>query len=308
MYPVIAYSFYFWLSIVRDLPARFTPTPCGTSYFLFTRIDSHNFKEASTIILVFDGYLTAAIAMVFLAVLGSLIYYLLKTIYRKIFSRNRRTNDTQTHANANSAGSITMNHQNRHGSNSIRNPQRVDSVNLWIQDPWNFEQLIERIVETYPHFVAAVINFMVLIWTILAVELPIRWNHISDVYSLRSTGQFIPLITGTANLIIITYKFNQPPEDGIHMLLVTIGMRLTQVIDDKLTEEEPYELKDTSHQNGQPPTETQEPPAESLNEETQPAERQLQQHVGAANQDHPVAAFSATGGDMPAQPRKRHTK
>lgn len=28
-YPILAYSFYFWLSIVRDLPARFTPTPCG---------------------------------------------------------------------------------------------------------------------------------------------------------------------------------------------------------------------------------------------------------------------------------------
>jgi hypothetical protein len=335
MYPILAYSFYFWLSIVRDLPTRFNPTPCGTSYFLFARIDSHNFKEASTAILVFDGYMMAAVAIGLLAFLGTLVYFLLEAVYRKIFPRNRRTNNTQSH----STSSITMNHQNRRRSNSIQNPQRVDSVNLWGQNPWNVGQLIKRIVETYPHLVAAAFNFIILIWTILAVELPIHWNHISDVYSLQSTGQFIPLITGIANLIIITYKFMKPLEDGIYMLIVIIEIRLTQVIDDKPTEEEPHELEDLSHQNGQPPTETQEPLVESLNEETQPAERQPQQlieatnqdHlaerqpqlVEAANQDHPAErqpqqlveaanqdhlAAASTGRDMPAQPRKRHTK
>jgi hypothetical protein len=140
-----------------------------TVCFLFTWIDSHNFKEASTAILVFDGYMTASIAITLLALLGILVYYLLRTVYRKIFPRNGRTNDTQSHSTI----SITMNHQNRRRSNSIRNPQRVDSVNLWRQIPWNFGQLIERIVETYPHLVAAAFNFIILIWTILAVELPI---------------------------------------------------------------------------------------------------------------------------------------
>jgi hypothetical protein len=70
IHPILAYSFYFWLSIVRDLPTRFTPTPCGTSYFLFTRIDSHNFKKASTAILVFNGYMAACVAILLLAYLG----------------------------------------------------------------------------------------------------------------------------------------------------------------------------------------------------------------------------------------------
>jgi hypothetical protein len=166
---------------------------------------------------------------------------------------------------------------------------------------------IERIVDKYPHLVVAAFNFTVLIWTILAVELPIRWNHISDVYSLRSTGQFIPLITGIANLIIIGYKFVNP-EDGIRMLIITTEMRLTQVIDDKSTEEEPHNEEDLSRQNGQSATETQEPPAESRNEERQSAERQLQEHVEAANEDHPAAESSATGGNITARLRKRHTK
>jgi hypothetical protein len=87
-YPILAYGFYFWLSIVRDLEARFTPTPCGTSYFLFARIDSHNFKKASTAILVFDGYFTAIIALVILGCLGYLVYYLLKAVYRRFSPTN----------------------------------------------------------------------------------------------------------------------------------------------------------------------------------------------------------------------------
>jgi hypothetical protein len=208
-----------------------------------------------------------------------------------------------------------MNHQNRRRSNSIRSPQRVNSVNLWGQDGWRFDLsiVVERIVDKYPHFVAAAFNFTVLIWTLLAVEFPIRWNHISDVYLLRSTGQFIPLITGIANLIIIGYKFLNPPEDGIRMLTSTTGMRLTQVIDDKSTEEgphdeEPHDEEDPSYQNEQSSAETQEPPAESTNEEIQPAERQLQENVEAVNEDHPAAESSATGGNIPARLRKRHTK
>jgi hypothetical protein len=105
-YPILAYGLYFWLSIVRDLPARFTHTLCGTSYFLFARIDSHNFKKASTAILVFDGYLTASIALVLLGLLG-LVYYLLKAVYRRLSPANQRINDTQSHADSNPAGSTT---------------------------------------------------------------------------------------------------------------------------------------------------------------------------------------------------------
>jgi hypothetical protein len=42
---------------------------------------------------------------------------------------------------------------------------------------------------------------------ILSTELVIRWNHISNVNRLGSTGQLLPFITGLASLVRVLYKF-----------------------------------------------------------------------------------------------------
>ena len=44
------------------------------------------------------------------------------------------------------------------------------------------------------------LNICVALFTIVAIELIIRWNHISNAYSLGSTSQIIPLVIGVGNL------------------------------------------------------------------------------------------------------------
>lgn len=44
------------------------------------------------------------------------------------------------------------------------------------------------------------------IFTILAIELNLSWNSITDVYSVDSVGQLIPLAMGTVGLIPVLYK------------------------------------------------------------------------------------------------------
>lgn len=40
-----------------------------------------------------------------------------------------------------------------------------------------------------------------IIWSIIAVELTLKWNGATGIYDVKSTGQLIPLITGVLSLI-----------------------------------------------------------------------------------------------------------
>lgn len=42
-------------------------------------------------------------------------------------------------------------------------------------------------------------------WSILAIELTIRWNNISDMYALDSTGQYVPLAVGLGAFVRLLY-------------------------------------------------------------------------------------------------------
>jgi hypothetical protein len=44
------------------------------------------------------------------------------------------------------------------------------------------------------------------IYTILTVELMLQWNRVSDVYSINSTGQLIPLIVALAGSLEVFLK------------------------------------------------------------------------------------------------------
>jgi ATP/ADP translocase len=39
-----------------------------------------------------------------------------------------------------------------------------------------------------------------MIWSLLAIELTLFWNGITDVYDIKSTGQLIPFITGILSI------------------------------------------------------------------------------------------------------------
>lgn len=44
------------------------------------------------------------------------------------------------------------------------------------------------------------LNICIALFTIVAIEMIIRWNHISNAYNLGSTSQIIPLVIGVGNL------------------------------------------------------------------------------------------------------------
>ena len=39
------------------------------------------------------------------------------------------------------------------------------------------------------------------LWTVLAVELTLVWNHVEGVYTVKSTGQIIALVAGLGILV-----------------------------------------------------------------------------------------------------------
>ena len=48
--------------------------------------------------------------------------------------------------------------------------------------------------------------YMAAILYILAVELTLRWNSVSGVYDINSTGQIIPLATGVSVAVVTLWK------------------------------------------------------------------------------------------------------
>ena len=50
------------------------------------------------------------------------------------------------------------------------------------------------------------------IYSILAIELTLKWNNVSNVYTVNSTGQLIPFVIGVAGFLKVFYdirgKFN----------------------------------------------------------------------------------------------------
>jgi hypothetical protein len=46
-----------------------------------------------------------------------------------------------------------------------------------------------------------IMNLLYLIWSILAIELTIRWNNITSVHTIQSVGQLIPFIIGIVGFL-----------------------------------------------------------------------------------------------------------
>jgi hypothetical protein len=45
-----------------------------------------------------------------------------------------------------------------------------------------------------------------MLWSTLAVELTLRWNGVSGVYGISSTGQVIPFVVGVGILVTVIWK------------------------------------------------------------------------------------------------------
>ncbi|KAI4145255.1 MAG: hypothetical protein LQ340_006347 [Diploschistes diacapsis] len=52
----------------------------------------------------------------------------------------------------------------------------------------------------------SLVQFLVFVYIVLAVELTITWNNIADIYNISSTGQFIAFLTGAAGLWLVILR------------------------------------------------------------------------------------------------------
>ena len=59
------------------------------------------------------------------------------------------------------------------------------------------------------HVLMPLISFMILLWTVLAIELTLYWNSITDIYSVNSTGLFIAFIVRLGTLLSLLWKLSQ---------------------------------------------------------------------------------------------------
>jgi len=50
------------------------------------------------------------------------------------------------------------------------------------------------------------IRAIIMVWSILAVELTLAWNHISGVYTVSTVGQLIPLVIGLSGSLETIYE------------------------------------------------------------------------------------------------------
>ena len=68
------------------------------------------------------------------------------------------------------------------------------------------------------------LSFAFAVYTILAVELMIKWNGISGVYTVRTTGQLIPFVIGVIGLFKALHDVNFKFEVSTPHLMHTIGL------------------------------------------------------------------------------------
>lgn len=63
-----------------------------------------------------------------------------------------------------------------------------------------------RLLEVPHHFLTdkrliAITGPIFWLWSVLAVELTLVWNHVEGVYTVKSTGQIIPFVAGLGILV-----------------------------------------------------------------------------------------------------------
>ena len=64
----------------------------------------------------------------------------------------------------------------------------------------NIEHTAERIAAIW-HTILLSFNLVVILWSIVAIETTLIWNGVTQVYSISSTGQLIPLVSAIAGTV-----------------------------------------------------------------------------------------------------------
>jgi hypothetical protein len=62
---------------------------------------------------------------------------------------------------------------------------------------------LENRANSDPRFAPIFTSSAVALWCLVAIETTLKWNHISGIYTLQSTGQFIPLVIGVGGVLSV---------------------------------------------------------------------------------------------------------
>ncbi|KAK0619016.1 hypothetical protein B0T14DRAFT_198914 [Immersiella caudata] len=196
----IALLYYSWFWIWA-FDRSFLETPCGTSMFLMARLHGRGLMAARVaygIICVLFGIYTGLIMVVYIfvfpdmllgAVLSSLVgeavaTKALRSAWLSKFFRFHK-------ALAACLRSITFGF-----TGLIYNPDDPDTE----EDARNKINEEATSEDRIPRGPAVLLISLTTIFSILAIELTLYWNHIEQVYVLGNTGQLIPFIIGILGL------------------------------------------------------------------------------------------------------------
>jgi hypothetical protein len=224
------YASWFWIAGVKS---TFQATPCGTKVFIFSKVDmtpgAGGFLAARVVFGAASLFMTLAMSI---AVLGGLVTHP-KTflspisesvIWDLLLPTNRR-------------GKMRGKRERRRQKGSQRLSEVLENPTLSprLQRAWQF--VTGRGSEGYVLFLLAncyngctqflntfyraeetpeafsirqqwygSITLLGTMLSIVAIELTISWNHITNVYSMSSTGQLIAFVVGLGPLITTVYR------------------------------------------------------------------------------------------------------
>lgn len=169
-----AFSLWFWLYMSGAVRSGMQPTSCGTTFFLFAPISGGAIRGVSIFMAIISAIALASCLWGIVFFIRPLRVGLMKVTYRKeTWAALWRTKIAQVDSRDRSQWATSI----------------LPTIPEGAGADWKKGILI---------FAAGgmIWNVVLLVWTILRVKLPLYWNRAEGVYSLSSTGQFIPLIIG----------------------------------------------------------------------------------------------------------------
>lgn len=199
--PTIVYTGWFWINMASGSKHLFADTPCGTSFFLLNHVTSKHIQSWSYVVVL----ISVSVAVGFLAT------PVLDTTYRKdrSFQTARKCLFWVIFLPVLVIGcilySIAAIGVRALGLQALYTKTVIAAENGRPGRTYHIPRLNMNSYTVY----SAIVGFMILFWTIIAIELTLYWNSVTGIYSLDSSGQLIALIVGLGTFLSLFWELFQ---------------------------------------------------------------------------------------------------
>lgn len=194
------YSAWFWLG--GNKSDWFLSHSCGTSIFLLARIPPKSFNKVSKFF--------AAVSILYGYIACGSLCYLLGLIVYEVWKNPRRFEPVRVFRKYGAESSINAGIEQRDAwveeQDERRNEERNEARS---QRP--FHRLIRAFVGS-----RAFAQPIALLYSLIGIELMLKWNGVTGVYTMRSVGQLIPFVIGLAGLLKVIYDAAREKLVSIH--------------------------------------------------------------------------------------------